>query len=103
MKRVIVVLALSAATALANAQDEDPLAGVKKGQPKPVADLIERIVGCNHWSGEPPYDADRAKEIKKAIEELRCDQLSADEAKITKKYPGPEVGKAINAAKAFSY
>lgn len=52
----------------------------QKGMPPAVADLISRIVGCNHWQGEEPYDSERAAQIKRAISELRCASLDADES-----------------------
>jgi hypothetical protein len=38
----------------------DPVAEIERGQPKPVVDFIDGIVGCNHWQDEEPYHADRA-------------------------------------------
>jgi len=78
----------------------DPGAELKKGQPKPVASLVDRIISCNHWLGEPPYDADRAKEISNAVSELRCKHLEADESAVLSAYGAkPNVKKAIDAAK----
>jgi len=61
--------------------------------------LIDRIISCNHWSGESPYDADRAKEINAALSELRCSRLKNDEAAILSKYGADSaVKRAISAA-----
>lgn len=82
---------------------EDPLAKLKSGQKKPVAALIDRMVYCNHWQGEEPYDADRAKEINSAILELRCGALDKDEASILKRYKSDSKLKdTLRAAKDFS-
>jgi hypothetical protein len=79
---------------------EDKLATLKAGQPTPVIDLIDRIVDCDHWSGEEPYNAERREEIRKAITELRCDSLETDEEALLRKFKGDEnVRKAIDAAK----
>lgn len=44
--RYFVILSVFCATyALAS---DDPLDSLKKGQPKDVSDLIDRLVGCNH-------------------------------------------------------
>ncbi len=82
----------------------DPVADLKKGQPADVAALIDRFVDCNHWGGEEPYDKARRKEIEKAITELRCTRLDADEAKLLKKYPGkPAVRKALHDARESAF
>jgi hypothetical protein len=86
----------------AGASPDDPVEALKKNQPPPVAALIDRIVDCNHWMGEPPYDAQRAKEIQRAVSALRCNRLDKDESAILKKHRSdPEVKKAIDAAKRF--
>ena len=83
---------------IAPAARADAVSELKKGQPKEVADLIDRIVGCNHWSGEEPYDAERQSAIEKAITERRCNDLATDEAMIRRK-AGRKAGEAIDAAK----
>ena len=84
----------------ANADQDDPVAEIKKNQPRPVAALIDRIVGCNHWGGETPYDAERDKQINQAVSSLRCEDLKKDETAILNKYrTKPEVKKAIDMAK----
>ena len=55
-------------------------------------------MGCNHWMGEEPYDAERAKEIERAIAQLRCAELDADEAAI-RRGNNHKAGEAIDAAK----
>ena len=72
---------------------------LRKRQPQPVAELMDRIAGCNHWLGEEAYDANRAKQITDAAEKLQCRQLDTDEAKIKKQYNSPDVKKALDAAK----
>ena len=86
-------------TAISYASDKDPGAELKQNQPPAVAALIDRIISCNHWSGESPYDADRAKEINSALSELRCAQLKDDETNILNKFQAnPAVKKAISTA-----
>jgi hypothetical protein len=86
------------------AVSDDPLADLKNGQPKDVAALIDRIVECNHWSGEEPYDAERRKEIQDALADLKCDRLAADEARALKRHANnPTAIRAIKEAKELSY
>jgi hypothetical protein len=93
-------LAFCFVSCTASADRDDPTAELKKNQPRLVAALIDRILGCNHWLGESPYDADRAKEIKQAVSELRCNELEKDETAVLKKYrSNPKVKKAIDVAK----
>ena len=83
-----------------SADQYDPTAEIKKNQPRPVAALIDRIVGCNHWLGETPYDMDREKQISEAISSLRCNELKKDETAVLNKYrTNPKVKKAIDMAK----
>jgi hypothetical protein len=63
---------------------------LKRGLSKAAGEIIDRIVGCQHWLGEPaegegPEVAQRRAEIKKALEDLRCEGLDADRALYLKK------------------
>jgi cytochrome c556 len=100
--RYFVILSFFCATcALAS---DDPLDSLKKGQPKDVSDLIDRLVGCNHWSGEEPYDAERKKEISSAIADLKCTRLAKDVAAARKRYASnPGTIKALDQAQETSY
>lgn len=80
---LFVLFLLCAGNALA---EDDPLAHLKKGQPKDVIELIDRFAGCNHWSGEEPYDAERKQEILSALADLKCVRLHRDEAAALKRY-----------------
>lgn len=101
MRRLLFVgLAFCFVSCTASADRDDPTAELKKNQPRQVAALIDRIVDCNHWLGESAYDADRAKEIKQAVLELRCNELEKNEMAVLKKYrSNPKVKKAIHMAK----
>lgn len=95
------LLCLSPVPAIA---DSDPLDYLKKGQPKDVAALIERVVGCNHWSGEEPFDAERRSEISAALIDMRCSELAVDERRAIKKYArNPKVLNALKEAKETSW
>lgn len=79
----------------------DPLAELTRGMPRPVAAFIERIVYCEHWAGEEPYNAERRAEINAAIRELRCTALGRDENRILNTYGKDErVRRNIDKAKA---
>ena len=84
------LLALVVSTA-ASANEFGNLPQVKKitnGQPEDVVALIERIVECNHWGGEEPYDKERTEWIKKAVERARCGSLNSEEQTMERKYIG---------------
>jgi hypothetical protein len=102
MKRHI--FCLLAVAAVGAAAEEDPIADLKKGQPKDVAALIERIVECTHWSGEEPYDRERRNEILSAQKDLKCDRVAIDETTIRQRYArNPQVLNALKQAKEMSY
>lgn len=97
--RILVVLALVGASATASGKP-DQVQELQKGMPKPVAELISRIVECNHWAGEEGYDAERRAEINKAISQLRCANLEKDVNVILRQYGSdPAVRRSIRAAK----
>jgi hypothetical protein len=101
-RRYLVILSFFCATyALAS---NDPLASLKKGQPKDVSVLIDRLVGCNHWSGEEPYDAARKQEISSAMADLKCARLAKDEAAARKRHSNkPGTIKVLEQARETSY
>jgi hypothetical protein len=75
---------------------------ITDGQPGDVAAFIERMVECNHWGGEEPYDKERAEQIRKAVENARCDSLESNEQALAQKYKGNnKVFEAIEKAKAL--
>lgn len=81
------------------AESNEPQAG-KPTLSKQMSDLTNRIVECNHWSGEEPYDATRSKQINDAIARLRCSDLAKDEEAMLKLYgANQEVVNAITEAK----
>lgn len=83
---------------------EDPLAVLKKDQPADVAKMVDRLVGCAHWAGEEPYDAQREKQIRKALKELKCDRLDRDYQAMMKLYAKqPKVLDALKKAHDWSY
>ncbi len=59
---------------------------ITNGMPKDAVALIERIAECNHWSGEEPYDQERAEQIRKAVKKSRCGSLDSVEQTIEQKY-----------------
>ena len=100
--RVAFALLLSAASVGLAA--DDFLSSLKDGQPPAVVELIDRIVACNHWKGEDPYDAERSEEIRRAVTRFRCDSLEADEAALLRQLNGDEKArKVIDAAKGLYY
>jgi hypothetical protein len=73
---------------------------ITNGQSEDVVAFIERMVECNHWRGEEPYDKERAAQIRKAVEKARCDSLDSEEQALERKYKGnKKVLDAIGKAK----
>jgi hypothetical protein len=75
----------------------------KVGQPPDIRAWMDRAEGCWHFAGEEGYDAARRAEIARAIAELRCAQLKADEQALRAKYAsepgtleGLDAGLALN-------
>jgi hypothetical protein len=92
-------LFLAASACLMAAQAPADVEALKKGMPKDVASFIERTFECNHYGGEEPYDAGRAKQIERARKKLRCEDLPRDGKRLRKKYRNdPKVLKALDAA-----
>lgn len=60
------------------------------GMPDDVATVIERVDGCVHWTGETPFDDERAAQIEKALAELRCSDLQKDIKTLTEQHAGKE-------------
>jgi hypothetical protein len=82
------------------AQAQEAVDALTQGQPKDVAALIARIVDCNHWSSEEGYDADRRKEIRAALRDLKCERLARDEATVRKRHSHDrKVREALDKAK----
>ena len=96
------ILAASIGSAILLAQDPPEVEAAKRGQPKDVARFISRVFLCGHWGGEEPYNKARAEQIRKAVKQLKCDQLERDEARLRHKYRNnPSVLKALDASKSF--
>ena len=82
------------------AEDKEELPGVKflqAGMPEDVAAFISRVVECNHWGGEEPYDKERREFIKNAVGKLRCSELENDEKYLNAKYRDKQ--RVLNAIK----
>lgn len=54
--------------------------------PRKVAAFIERRAGCNHFTGEEPYDAERRAFLEKTIRQLRCARIERDERALRRQY-----------------
>jgi len=103
MHRILLITSFSLVCGHASAQN-DPIAPLKKGQPRDVARMIDRIADCTHWAGEEPYDAERKREISAALSDLKCARLDRDVLAMKKRYADrPNILKALNYASAWSY
>ena len=83
------------ALVLENVGIRDALFTLAQTVPVDVYDYAARSVGCDHWGGEEPYDAERRAEIERAVADLRCQTLSADGAAVKAKYADRPGLKAI--------
>ncbi|MBS0282157.1 MAG: hypothetical protein JSR25_13400 [Proteobacteria bacterium] len=76
--------------AAASAAPEDELAAMEKTLSRDVRAFIERKIECNHWAGEEPYDAARARQIERAVQHLKCEALDKDEVALKRRHAGDE-------------
>jgi hypothetical protein len=67
---------------------QDGHAKLTQDLPRDAAAVVKRRVYCNHWSGEAPYDAARAREITRNVLKLRCSTLERDETRLRGRYAG---------------
>jgi hypothetical protein len=81
----------------ASAAPEDDLAVMTKALPSDVRAFIDRKGACHHWADEEPYNAARAREIGRAITQLKCDTLDAEETALKRRH-----AKDARAAKVFA-
>lgn len=75
-------------------QVNDPLITAATTIPADILGWAGRRLGCDHWSGEDAYDAERGAQIEAAVAELQCDRLEADEAALVAHYAGDAVSLA---------
>ncbi|MBV9548943.1 MAG: hypothetical protein JO256_04645 [Alphaproteobacteria bacterium] len=54
--------------------------------PSDISAYVTRRKGCNHWSGEEPYDKARAAQISRAVTKLNCRVLDAEEKTLLHRY-----------------
>ena len=97
--RILALLALSVLSGPAAADFQATMDALTKDLPADAKALVYRIVDCDHWSGEEPYDADRRAQIERAIAELGCETLPRDEAALRRRYAAqPRVIEAFDRA-----
>ena len=70
----------------AAADHQQTMDALTRGLPQDAVALVYRIVDCNHWGGEEPYDDARRAEIEKAMEALDCNGLARDEASLRQRH-----------------
>ncbi|MBC2651721.1 hypothetical protein H7F50_09990 [Novosphingobium flavum] len=74
------------ALVMAAGMSDDAFARVLRQAPPDLRAVVERRLGCNHWGGEEPYDAERAAQIRDAAARLKCRSLERDEARMRSRY-----------------
>ena len=69
--------------------------------PRDVVAFIERRTGCNHFAGE--FNGDRSardREVTRAMRELRCGRLEADETRLRRRHAAkPQAVNALTASR----
>jgi hypothetical protein len=90
-----------AAALLLDVQDNDVTFSALRirieSAPQGVATFIERRTGCQHFWGEVSGNPERDAQVHEALEELRCDDIEADERTLRKAHQGkPEVLKLLD-------
>jgi hypothetical protein len=87
---VLILVALAFATTASARPDGrwKDFYGEMQSTPIPIdaQALINDAQGCQHFGGEDPYDAERARQINAAFRQLRCATLDARHRHILKKY-----------------
>lgn len=56
--------------------------------PKDIQTWMNRVNICAHFSGEPPYNKERAAEIDAALKDNKCDQLGCEFETLFTQYEG---------------
>ena len=74
-------------TATAQNTYQEYLNELQSGLPKDAAELIQRIIECNHWAGEDGYDAQRKAHIDAMWDSLKCSLVEEDKKTILSKNP----------------
>jgi hypothetical protein len=88
---VLAILTGLAWAAPARGDYQSTMDALTRGLPPDASALVYRIVDCNHWGGEEPYDNARKAEIEKAMDQLDCNGLSRDEASLRRRYAADRV------------
>jgi hypothetical protein len=57
-------------------------------QPEAVQRYVARRAMCNHWLGEPPYDAGRRRDIERAVRQLGCENIGGEKAFLRRHFAG---------------
>src|SRR5262245_2287870 len=89
MKVIVSVLLLAASLSSPAIAAQYIVAGTEqllRDMPADVADFIARADSCVHWMGEPAWDPQRAADIRRVIDELRCEKLREEEKQLAARY-----------------
>jgi hypothetical protein len=61
-----------------------------RDMPADIADFITRADSCVHWMGEPAWDPQRAADIRRTLDELRCEKLREEQKQLAARYVAEE-------------
>lgn len=71
-------------------------------QPRAVAAVIHRLVECNRWAGDEPYDLRAYRKARPAVRALRCDTVRQNERALRRRYAkNPDVLSALTEARSY--
>lgn len=85
---MLALLALIAAAQAPSTAGTDTVRARVAAQPRIVETFISRRAMCNHFAGEDAYDAERGREIGRAMRNLRCATVERDEAALRRCFRG---------------
>jgi hypothetical protein len=91
---ILPALALAACAPARSANQPAPLDAAAletypdaRGMPADVQHFIVQWNDCAHWLGEPPFDADRARQIERAVAEI-CPGVDARARQLRERHAG---------------
>ena len=93
---------LLASTPARAGEFEDNMLRLTEHQPPAVASVIHRLVECNRWAGDEPYDLRAYRHSSRSVRALRCDTVHRDERALLRRYAhNPDVVDALREAHSY--
>ena len=103
-RTLLVLGALCAAPVTMAADYHATIEKLTRDLPRDAADFIVRRIDCNHWAGEEATDQERGKQIKDAVDKLKCRTLEDDERVLRRNYAdNPKVLRSLEEARSVEF